>query len=389
MVQLSRRRLVGAAPLAWAVPGAWAGLGGMALSACSYAPDEAGYDALAASTWPATMPGVVQGATAARPPGTALTSALGRELVRCATLAPSSHNTQCWRFRVDGAAITILPDLSRRCPAVDPVDHHLFVSLGCAAENLVQAALAHGLLAVPVFDAAQDSVRVALSPTAAQASPLYQAIAARQSTRGDYDGRPLAADDLALLNQAGSANGVRLLLLTERPAIDRVLAQVVDANTLQMADPVFVREIRSWIRFNGAQAAHTRDGLYSACSGNPNIPTWLGEVAFDWVFTPGGEKDKIARQLRSSAGVAVFVGEAADKAHWVAVGRASQRFALQATALGIRCAFLNQPVEVAAARASFAASLGLPGQRPDLVLRFGRGPALPRSLRRPVDAVLV
>jgi hypothetical protein len=27
----------------------------------------------------------------------------------------------------------ILPDLSRRCPAVDPDDHHLFVSLGCAA----------------------------------------------------------------------------------------------------------------------------------------------------------------------------------------------------------------------------------------------------------------
>jgi hypothetical protein len=29
------------------------------------------------------------------------------------------------------------------------------------------------------------------------------------------------------------------------------------------------------------------------------------------------------------------------------------------------------------------------GQRPDLVVRFGRGPLLPRSLRRPVEAVLV
>jgi len=54
------------------------------------------------------------------------------DLVRQAILAPSSHNTQCWRFRIAEKSITIAPDLTRRCPAVDPDDHHVFVSLGCA-----------------------------------------------------------------------------------------------------------------------------------------------------------------------------------------------------------------------------------------------------------------
>ncbi len=40
-------------------------------------------------------------------------------------------------------------------------------------------------------------------------------------------------------------------------------------------------------------------------------------------------------------------------------------------------------------RPALAAALGLAGQRPELVVRFGRGPALPRSLRRPVESVLV
>jgi len=90
---------------------------------------------------------------------------LSRELVRYATLAPSSHNTRCWKFALDGVghAITILPDLSRRCPAVDPDDHHVFVSLGCATENLVQAALAHGLKAEVSFDATQEAGRVVLA----------------------------------------------------------------------------------------------------------------------------------------------------------------------------------------------------------------------------------
>ena len=60
-----------------------------------------------------------------------------RELVRCATLAANGHNTQPWRFHLDPDRIMISPDFSRRTPAVDPDDHHLWVSLGCAAENLV------------------------------------------------------------------------------------------------------------------------------------------------------------------------------------------------------------------------------------------------------------
>lgn len=93
------------------------------------------YESAAAQVW---RIGKLQGLEAA---------ALHTELVRYATLAPSSHNTQCWKFRLDDGAITILPDVARRCPAVDPDDHHLFVSLGCAAENLVVAAAALGLRA--------------------------------------------------------------------------------------------------------------------------------------------------------------------------------------------------------------------------------------------------
>ena len=49
--------------------------------------------------------------------------------------------------------------------------------------------------------------------------------------------------------------------------------------------------------------------------------------------------------------------------------------------------YLNQPVEVPSLRSPFADAIGMTGQRPDLVVRFGRGPALTRSLRRPVPAV--
>src|SRR5262245_32276744 len=65
-----------------------------------------------------------------------------------------------------------------------------------------------------------------------------------------------------------------------------------------------------------------------------------------------------------------------------------QRFALQATALSIRQAFTNQPIEVPSLRPQISSYLGLGNRRPDLIVRFGRGPPAPRSLRRPVEAVI-
>ncbi|MEP6773499.1 MAG: nitroreductase family protein, partial [Polaromonas sp.] len=315
--------------------------------------------------------------------------ALRQELVRYATLAPSSHNTQCWKFHPGQTAIEVMPDFSRRCPAVDPDDHHLFVSLGCATENLVQAALANGLATDVRFDARSLQTSIALTATRPVASDLFRAIPERQSTRTEFDGQKVSNAHLRLLEQAGTGPGVHVILLTEKAAIEKILAYVLAGNTAQLNDAAFMSELRRWVRFNGADAVRTGDGLYSVSSGSPSVPDWLGSLLFGLLMTPQRENDKYARQIHSSAGVAIFVSAANDPAHWVETGRCYQRFALQATALGIRNAMLNQPVEVAALRPQLASHLGLdPASRPDLVLRFGYGPKMPVSLRRPLQSVL-
>lgn len=313
-----------------------------------------------------------------------------REFTRYATLAANSHNTQPWLFRLSADRAEILPDRSRRTPVVDPDDHHLFASLGCAAENFALAAAARGRHAEIGFDAADGGrIVIDLAQAPVSESGLFAAIPERQCTRSDYDGRAIASSDMALLETAARVEGVRLMLLTDRPRIEGVVEQVVAGNSAQMNDPAFVQELKTWLRFNKGEALASRDGLFSAVSGNPELPSWLSGLVFRFAFTAGSENDRYAKQVRSSAGIAVFAGEREDEAHWVKVGRAYQRFALQATALGIRHAFVNQPVEVPHIRAGFADWLGLEGLRPDLVLRIGYAPPMPKSLRRPVEAVLV
>lgn len=309
-------------------------------------------------------------------------------LVHYATLAANSHNAQAWRFRRMPDGVAILPDLSRALPVADADHHHLYASLGCAAENLMLAAGAAGRSSALSFAAEGDGrVDIALGSGGAP-DPLFDAVLARQCTRSDYGGRPVPPSDLAALEAAARVEGAEILFVIDAATVERVLELILAANTAQVSDPAFAAELRSWLRFNARAAVETGDGLFSASSGNPKLPDFLGRFMFDRFFTVKAENDRYARQVRSSAGLAVIHSERDAPAHWVQAGRCCQRFALAATALGIRHAHLNQPVEVADIRPRLQALLGLGNRRPDLVLRFGYGPLMPRSLRRPVAAVI-
>ena len=313
-----------------------------------------------------------------------------QELVRMSTLAANGHNTQPWRFRLDEAGIKILPDLSRRTMVVDPDDHHLYVSLGCAAENLAISARANGRRAdVTIQDTPEPQIDIALRSGPTRDGALYEAIPLRQSTRSVYDGQQISPDDIDLLQAAAQQDGVSVLMFTEPAQREAISEFVIEGNSAQMGDPAFVAELRDWLRVSPDKAVEMGDGLFSACSGNPVVPEWIGRRLFESFFTKDAENAKYRDHIRSSAGVAVFIGVKADPLHWIKVGMSFERFALHATALGIRNAHINQPIEVPSIRPEFARWLGMPNVRPDLVVRFGRAPALPMSLRRPVEDVII
>ncbi len=192
-----------------------------------------------------------------------------------------------------------------------------------------------------------------------------------------------------MLQQAAAMPGVETLFITDRAKMNGVLEYVIEGNSVQVDDPAFVQELKHWIRFNPKSALAFNDGLFTACSGNPTSPAWLGSFMFDRYFSKDSENEKYTKHMNTSAGVVIFVADQDNEQGWINVGRSFQRFALQATALGIRHAHLNMPIEVSGIRPEFASWLGIRGRRPDLVIRFGKAPPLPMSLRRPVSEVLV
>lgn len=312
-----------------------------------------------------------------------------RECVRLGSLAASSHNTQPWRFRLGRLELAIRPDFSRRCPIVDPDDEHLYKSLGCAAENVVHAAAIQGHDTRVVYRGSTDGVHVEFGRgRGAGVAALARAIPDRQCTKLPYDGRQLPRGWLDTLARAGTGRGVETLVVTDRAQLERIGELVAAGDRVQLEDAAFRRELVSWIRFNPATALAAGDGLAGRTTRQPALPDWLGHLCAGALLRGSSQAELDVKNLRSSAGIAVTVVERGGPESWIEAGRAWERFALQATALGVRTAFLNQPVEVPVLRLQLASLLGLQPSQPVLLTRFGRGPTAPYSLRRPLPEVL-
>jgi len=322
-------------------------------------------------------------------------SEIPTRLLKAAAQAPSGHNTQPWRFAVEGQRVTILADPSRRLPAVDPDDHALFISLGCALENLLVAARGERYGAEvdhTGLDGEAPGIAVHLRAGGAgdrHATGLYAAIPERQSTRRPYDGRVIPSADLRRLEGASRQDGVGFHLFTDPGRVERLIELVEEGNRRQFRDPAFVEELITWIRFNPREVENRQDGLTHAAMGLPSIPRWLGRFVMRRLVTPGSQARSAARAIRSSAAMMLFTTDRDDPRGWVDLGRSFERVALTATVLDIKQAHMNMPCEVPALREELRRDLDLGEAHPLLLLRIGYAKPMPRSPRRPLDQVLV
>lgn len=309
-------------------------------------------------------------------------------LVQYATQAANGHNTQPWKFALADHAIRIYPDRSRSLTVVDPQDRELWISLGCALENLVVAARAMGYAAEISYPDAADFIDVRLAADTPRKDALFDAIPRRQNTRSLYDGKPVASPVLDQIHGMVTEPGVVLRYANSTTDLETLLEYVNGGNLQQYADKAFLDELVHWLRFNKKEALEARDGLYTLCTGNPEVPRWLGQV-FVRGMKPQQQADADAKKVRSASGMVVIASENDNRAGWVRTGQVYERLGLLLTSLDIKSSLLNQPIEVAGLRPQLSHAIGLGAALPQLLMRFGYASAMPRSLRRPVEQVIM
>lgn len=316
-----------------------------------------------------------------------------RYAVQYAILAPSSHNSQPWRFMAEGEDLLICADRTRALSVVDPHDRELVISCGAALFNL-RVALAHIGCATEIttlpYSADPDVLaRVEIArgriPDATLAA-LFDAIPSRATDRRAFADKPVADEVCKAIVDAAAAEGVTATLAIDLERRRAVAELIADADRQQFADPRFRRELASWI--HGSREA---DGMSAYALGVPALLDFATPVTGLVVrtFDMGGGVAASHLALVRGSPLFVCLSTPTDDAFaWLLTGQALERILLTLAASGYAASFLNQPLEIESLRTAVREEMG-GAARPQLLLRVGESQAPVLSRRRPVSEVLI
>lgn len=314
-----------------------------------------------------------------------------RAAIGYATLAPSRHNAQPWRFRVADGAAELLADRGRRLPAADANDRELAIGCGAALAQLRLALRHFGRTDVveTLPDPARPDLLARVRPGAPaeptpEADALFRAIPRRHTNRGPFADRPLGTVLRDALGAAARAEGAALRDV--RTSADRVVVAslVAEAARRRAADRAYRGEVADWLRANGSAR---RDGVPAAAHGLGDAASRVAPFVVRRVGWGGGRTARDGRLALRAPALLVLHTDGDDPAAWLCAGQALARVLLTATAMGLAASFLGEVIEIPSLRADLARVLGI-GGAPQVLLRVGFAPPGPATPRRAVGEVV-
>ena len=307
------------------------------------------------------------------------------EIISYAAKAPSGHNTQPWRFSLSENTISIKPNFDVVLPIVDKSNRELYISLGCATENLLIAATHFGYEAhVAQYDSTEIKVKLIKNDQVVKDDMFHQ-IDRRQTNRSVYHYRKIGDAPLAKLRTLSSDIYFAEIGSTLADTLTKYIAK---GNEMQMSDKAFREELLSWMRFNDNQVKKMGEGLSNKVFGNPSLPGMIAKPIVRQFLKPNTQNKGDMKKIASSSHLMLFTTKHNTVKEWIDLGRLLQRFCLTTTGLGIASAYCNQPCEVVPLANELQKTLPINGEYPTLLLRIGYADPTPYSPRKKIEDVI-
>lgn len=312
-------------------------------------------------------------------------------ILRYAILAPSSHNTQPWKFRLFENGIALFADYTRRLPVADPNNRELLMGVGAAIANLRIAALHFGFEVHVDYNFSGDSelplAFVTLSKTVPRkeeersVTNLFRAIVKRHTNRHPFLRARVPDTLLSHLAELGNGTDVSMFISTDPKRNAAVAELVARAERLQQTDPGFRKELSNWMRPNNTQHP---DGMPGAAFGIGNMASTVASWAVKTIDM-GRFRARHDERLCVEAPALLVLHSEETVPAWIAVGEVLEKVLLTLTSDGLQFSFFNMPVEIPEARQELRDILGVQSF-PQLLLRVGYSLEKPvPSPRRPVE----
>lgn len=269
-------------------------------------------------------------------------------LLRYAILAPSAHNTQPWRWQINGNELVVYRDQKYTLRAGDPTLRETFLSLGAFIENFVVAAAHFGLgcelkdMAFQVSDL--QASKIVVSPQSeSHLSELFEGITKRHTNRGYYKPDELSQEELDKLQVTPEAYQ-KVFFITDAEARERI-ANLVGRGTYIALSMDAMRHELAELVYSESSAKDTGMAIESMLEDANSLeenPTEFIAQNMDVL-----ENAKYWETTFASSPLHIVIGSEIDgPLAWINAGRTMERILLAAAATGMTHCISAAPVEV-------------------------------------------
>jgi hypothetical protein len=256
-------------------------------------------------------------------------------LLRYAILAPSTHNTQPWLFKIQGNTCSVHYNPQLKLKYADPKSRDLYISLGCAIENLIIAAKYYGQETEIVYLANDnnDNLVTTISFTEGKnkddLAPLIETILHRVNTRGSFIKEKISSDyinQLKNLIDNCAEDGIGIEIVTAEEKIKQIANLTQQGMRLAHANKDFRREMSKWITSNYSRR---NEGMIGYSMNMPGPISLFISKAIRF-FNMGPIMGKINYlSVSTSPFIFVFTAPELKAETWIKLGRLAERLMLE------------------------------------------------------------
>ncbi len=289
---------------------------------------------------------------------------------RYAILAPSGHNTQPWQISTQAKTLNVAVNRAHFLSidgsgllSVEP-----YISIGTFIEMFVLAGRGFGYeVAVELFPNPGQVVRFSIAGATNVQPSLLEAIKQRASNRNMFVQTPINSNSLSEIT-AHNLSGVTAHIITERADINFVAQQTEDAIKSIMSNPLYRKELSSWVRTNFTRQY---DGMPGFTHGFGNLKALFAKPGVRFGAKLGPHAKRSAELIQNS-GTLVIVGcQDNQKSTFVNAGRLYSHICVLAQNTGLASSALGASVLNSATRDQVKQHFKI-AERPVIVLRLGQ-----------------